>query len=348
MIAPEYQDRVLEKNDLKKFIEVLLDAYRIFGPVKTACGEEFLEVKEPHLLRLDYQNTHRSPKHLFFPQTETLFYFASHGDTHHTKGRDNPSPDSSSILLGVRPCDAAAISCLDAVFEGNDYHDPYYTQKRDNTVIIGLSCTHPAATCFCTSVDCGPDSPAGADMLWFDLPERYFIQVMTQKGEEIIQRAHTLFRRSTLQDEEGKEEVVKNARQEISKIFNVDGLVKKIDNFDASCWERIHDKCLGCGICTYFCPTCHCFDITDDCSGSRGRRIRTWDSCMFPSFTQHASGHNPRPTQKERMRQRIMHKFNYAMKNNKCLFCVGCGRCIAHCPVNLDVRYILSSILGGS
>ncbi|MCE5274896.1 MAG: 4Fe-4S dicluster domain-containing protein, partial [Deltaproteobacteria bacterium] len=92
------------------------------------------------------------------------------------------------------------------------------------------------------------------------------------------------------------------------------------------------------------CPTCHCFDISDEVKGSDGKRLRNWDSCMFPLFTKETSGHNPRPSQKERWRQRVMHKFRYYVDNFGAIACVGCGRCVMSCPVNLDIRKIVEDI----
>jgi sulfhydrogenase subunit beta (sulfur reductase) len=98
---------------------------------------------------------------------------------------------------------------------------------------------------------------------------------------------------------------------------------------------------MGCGICTFLCPTCFCFDIVDE--AQRGERVRNWDTCMFRVYSQEASGHNPRPTKAERTRQRIMHKFAYWIDNINEIGCTGCGRCVQYCPVNLDIRHIISS-----
>ncbi len=114
--------------------------------------------------------------------------------------------------------------------------------------------------------------------------------------------------------------------------------------FDDGRWEELTVSCIGCGACTYLCPTCHCFDIADESRLYQGRRIRTWDSCQFALFTKHASGHNPRKNKKERLRQRFMHKFSYAVENTGTALCVGCGRCIAGCPVNLDIRDVIRSL----
>jgi sulfhydrogenase subunit beta (sulfur reductase) len=109
-------------------------------------------------------------------------------------------------------------------------------------------------------------------------------------------------------------------------------------------WNRVHEKCIGCGACTFLCPTCHCFDISDEAQGKSGRRVRSWDSCLFPLYSLETSGHNPRPSGRERTRQRLMHKFNYFPKNFKKVACVGCGRCILYCPVNFDIRQALKEI----
>lgn len=83
------------------------------------------------------------------------------------------------------------------------------------------------------------------------------------------------------------------------------------ENFENDFWENISMKCLACGACAFSCPACHCFDIVDEASFGEGTRRKNWDTCSFKNFTLHASGHNPRPAQKMRFRNRIMHKFKY-------------------------------------
>jgi len=101
-------------------------------------------------------------------------------------------------------------------------------------------------------------------------------------------------------------------------------------------------RCLGCGICTFLCPTCHCFDIQDETLESNGARVRIWDSCMFREYSLQASGYNPRPEQTSRVRNRVFHKFSYFPKNHQEFGCVGCGRCISECPVNIDIVEIVN------
>jgi sulfhydrogenase subunit beta (sulfur reductase) len=111
--------------------------------------------------------------------------------------------------------------------------------------------------------------------------------------------------------------------------------------FSAEFWEEVQFACINCGVCTFVCPTCWCFDIQDEVLEGKGVRLRNWDSCMFPLFTLHGSGHNPRSQKLQRVRQRFMHKLKYFPdKYHQGVACVGCGRCVQQCPVNIDIRQV--------
>ncbi len=336
---------ILDKKDIEKFIESLAERYRIFCPSQKDGGDSFIEIDSPDKIKYDYSNTKISPKGLFFPQTENLFFFDANKNKVKCNESNVDTQNKHSLLFGTRPCDAMAITYLDRVFKENNMLDTCYEERRNSTRIISFACTHPHSTCFCTSVRCGPDSEIGSDIIFFELNGRYLIKSITPEGKDILKNAEDLLKPIASNDLQEKAQSMLLAKSKLKKIFELERLKKKLDNFDAPYWETLHQKCLGCGICTYLCPTCHCFDITDEVVKSYGRRVRTWDSCMFSLFTLHASGHNPRPTQKERMRQRIMHKFNYAQKNYNETFCVGCGRCITNCPVNMDIRKIIQEIM---
>ena len=114
-------------------------------------------------------------------------------------------------------------------------------------------------------------------------------------------------------------------------------------DFDSAVWETLTQQCIDCGICTFLCPTCHCFDIQDEGTPEQGCRVRLWDACAFREFTESAA-HQPRPKHYSRYRQRIMHKFQYYPLNFGEILCVGCGRCILHCPVSIDLRSMLETV----
>jgi len=342
--------KIIKKKDVLNLIKSLTKEYNIFVPVEKNSDIRFSEFKSGQNISWDYRNTKISPKEILFPQTEILFSFGTETEVK----PEGPNPGRKDYLIfGIRPCDAKAISLLDKVFEGDDFQDPYYLKKRKETTIISLACNKPQIDCFCTSLKGKPDNEEGADIILFDLGEDILAKPVTKKGEKFIENLNSWFKEAKESDVAKKDKLVDLSLKKIQSQVDIQNIKEKLDKaFDASFWNEIHQKCLGCGICTYLCPTCYCFDITDeinpkaeDSATPEGKRVRCWDSCMYPLFTLHASGHNPRPTYKERMRQRIMHKFNYCPENFKETFCVGCGRCIRNCPVNLDLREVLVSLM---
>ena len=341
--------KIIKKKDILNLLKSLTKEYNIFVPVEENGDARFSEFKSGQGISWDYRNTKISPKEILFPQTETLFSF---GTGTKVKPEGPTTGTRNYLIFGIRPCDTQAISLLDKVFGGDDFQDPYYLKRRKETTIISLACNKPQITCFCTSLKGKPDNEEGADIILFDLGEDILARTVTKKGGKFIEKLSSWFKEAKESDVAKKDKLMDLSLKKIRSQVNIQNIKERLDNaFDASFWNEIHQKCLGCGICTYLCPTCHCFDITDEIDSgagasapSKGKRVRCWDSCMYPLFTLHASGHNPRPTYKERMRQRIMHKFNYCPENYKEIFCVGCGRCIRNCPVNIDLREILVSI----
>lgn len=333
------KEKVIKKDKLKTLLDMVKKKYKLFAPLKKEGNIIFDEIIAKDGFDLDYFNSSSSPKSLFFPHTDTLFRFSG-GSILEEKVSDKPR-----LIFGMRPCDAKGLSLLDKIFIDKEIQDSYYLKRRNNTTIIALACNEPQSTCFCTALDGGPANEEGSDVILFDLGSELLAKSGTKKGEEFLNEFKSAFSEAKKSNSEKRDKLVKENQNKLKSKVSVKGLKETLDNaFDSSFWDMIHKKCLGCGICTYLCPTCHCFDVTDEVSTGGGKRVRTWDSCLFPLFTLHASGHNPRPTYKERFRQRIMHKFNYCPENYKRIFCVGCGRCIRDCPVNLDLREVLISL----
>jgi len=330
--------KIIKKKDVLNFLDSLKKEYNILVPMEKNGDIRFSEFDSSQDIPWDYRNTKISPKEIFLPPTDMLYEF--HGQE--IRKPDTHNLSSNTLIFGIRPCDAQAFSLLDKFFEGDDFQDPYYLKRRKQTTIASLACIRPQITCFCTSLKGKPDNEEGSDIILFDLEENILVKPITERGEKFTENLSNWFKEAKKSDVEKKNKVMDLSLKKIRSQVNVHNIKEKLDQaFDISFWNEIHQKCLGCGICTYLCPTCYCFDITDEVREGRGKRMRCWDSCMFPLFTLHTSGHNPRPTYKERMRQRIMHKFNYCPENFKEIFCVGCGRCIRNCPVNLDLREVL-------
>jgi len=323
---------ILLKEDLPKFIKELIDKYKVFAPVDDNDVTLFKEIKNPKEMNLKYNNSKLPPKSLLFCQTETLFKF-----TPGTKGKiQSPGIDNGKkAVFGIRPCDAKSFSIIDPVFK-EDFEDPFYLSKRENLLLVGLSCTNPYSNCFCTSFKDSPASSKYVDILLTDIGNKYFVEVNGDKGKQIVKSK--LFKPAAKTDEDKKNEVEKKAKDQIIRYQKTDGIAEKLDKiFENHFWKEVADKCLRCGACTYLCPTCHCFDIQDEATMTDGARVRIWDTCMIPEYTLQASGYNPRPERMNRMRNRVYHKYNYYPKNLGVIACVGCGRCIDNCPVNIDI-----------
>lgn len=329
----------LSKDKLGDFMAVLGKQKKLYTPQKEGDSLKFKPAVENQADLTFPRITTVPPKSVFFPQTETLYRFAQ-GDT----AINLPDLDGEAVLLGVRPCDARAMTIVDSLFSW-DIDDPYYLKRREQTALIGLACLEPGVNCFCTSVGGNPASTEGLDILLTDLGGAFLMQILTEKGEEIKALAQELLEEATEEDKSAAEKLSQDAASRINRKIDTDGIPEKLPElWESPLWKNFSESCLGCGICTFLCPTCHCFDIQDEVEGLEGRRCRVWDSCMFAEYTRHASGHNPRPTTRERMRNRINHKYSYFVKNFGKIACVGCGRCIDLCPVNVDIINILTQV----
>lgn len=336
--------KILRKDRLASFLERLLQERIVFAPVRK--GEVILirEIDSPSQVVLEYLNAKESPKSVFFPQRETLFRYRSE------KGKaevDVPEyRERGRVLFGIRPCDARGLLLLDKVF-GGECSDPYYADKRAGTVVVSLGCADPNPSCFCLSMGGGPCSSEGSDLLLLDLGDRYIAEATSEKGAVLLEdQAFEDIDDEALALAEKVKRRSEACMKPVADKKNLEGQLERL--FNDPVWKDLTETCLGCGICTYLCPTCHCFDLCDEATGQAGERIRVWDSCQFPLFTQQASGFNPRPTVKERFRQRIMHKLSYLPKSQSMTGCVGCGRCVTECPVNLDIREVLTSLSEGN
>lgn len=332
---------ILRKQELNALASAAAQEAEVYAPIKGQDGIEYLKTVGEEPIAFDYVNVKLSPKGLFFPQKEVLCHFCR--DTLN----DAPIPQEKLILLGARPCDARSLLYLDKVFadQTSQFADPYYLSRRNKSVMITFACHTPAPTCFCTTVGGSPTESTGSDILVTELEDELLFEVCSEKGGAFLENYQTFFQPPTEEHLQAKNAQTVQAVEALHE-FDIEGIKTKLDHiFEEQVWERITNTCLGCGVCTYLCPTCHCFDISDETNAKgEGVRLRTWDSCQYPLFTLHASGHNPRVNKKQRMRQRIMHKFSYTVENVGDIYCVGCGRCVLYCPVNLDIREMLQTL----
>lgn len=289
--------------------------------------------------------TTKSPKEFFFPQVEDLMAFKTAG--RNIELIDIRKESEDFVVFGVRACDVKSFEVLDRVFLA-DPVDSYYASRREHGIIISAACSRPAETCFCQTFGINPAEPAGDITVWRTETE-VFWQSNTDKGAALLAKLDTL-------TEECTSEAVEAQKEKTVRILNKLPLAdlttdawgggKTQEYFDSPEWKTLSESCLGCGTCTFVCPTCQCYDIKDFNTGNGVIRYRCWDSCMYSEFTRMAHGNN-RNSQMERFRQRFMHKLVYYPENNDGLFsCVGCGRCIAKCPISMNIVKVMKTIGG--
>jgi len=285
-------------------------------------------------LASEYVNTVLPLKRAFLPASEVLLEYKREGANIDLMP---VAPDpAESVVIGSRPCDAAALEMLDSVFQW-DYDDLPYRARREHTTVVTFACTKPDATCFCTSVGGSPANTRGSDVLVFRAADgSALLQVLSGKGDAFVAKLGSLAKPAN---------AAPPAAPAMPPKFDVGKIKQWLDgNFQSTFWADAAMRCLGCGACSYVCPTCHCFDIVDESIWDRGQRRRNWDCCSFALFTKHASGHNPRGDQAARYRQRVMHKFKYFPERFGRTACVGCGRCLRTCGVGQNLVNVLSAI----
>jgi sulfhydrogenase subunit beta (sulfur reductase) len=333
--------RYIEQGQLADLLKQWSSEHRVLVPIEHGDAIVFRPFDGEGTLRLDRQPT-APPKDAIFPQTETLLRFTQRKDPEDLARTsieiEQTIEAPKTVVFGSRPCGARGFATFDRVFDCDRIRDPYYASRRASTAFVSVVCTEPENTCFCTAVGGGPAHPEGSDVLLVPVDGGYVGQAVTEKGEALL----ALGPWSDAGDRAIQaRDIAQQATAKMDLAFDADGVTEKVlrvsDNTEF--WDDVAAKCIGCGACTYLCPTCYCFDITDESSGLCSKRIRTWDSCMSCSYTREASGHNPRPTQSHRLANRVAHKFGYYPSIHEgAISCTGCGRCIKSCPVAIDIR----------
>lgn len=329
----------------------------VYAPRKEGKAVVYLPYAEGAPLELAQRPT-ESAKHAVFPRCHELFSFNNAGDPEAPDRRKltlkEPEEPGEAVVFGMPSCDARGFFAFDPVYDGSgtkDYKDgafkdPYYLKRRAKTALIVKACKSALNTCFCTWVGGGPASAEGADVLASDVDGGLLLQAVTEKGASLLESGK-LAASSEAQAkaaEASHKAVAESMGEAPSLAAAAKSLLALFDDKDF--WLSQSAGCLSCGACTYLCPTCYCFNITDESNGIEGTRLRTWDTCMSPLFTLEASGHNPRTGKAARLKNRVGHKFSYYPTLHGGRFsCCGCGRCIKSCPSSIDIRKIVLSAI---
>ncbi|MBO5852071.1 MAG: 4Fe-4S dicluster domain-containing protein [Clostridia bacterium] len=329
-------------QNIDKLYGELASILDLYLPIKKAGALNFEKYEDGKDVDIETLQTVKSAKDLFFPQVENFIDFKTDG----TKIEiiDTREKREEFAIFGVRACDLKSFEVLDKVFLQEPV-DSMYKNKRDNAVIFTLACQNPQASCFCKVFDIDASSPKG-DVECHLVDGYLFLNAITEKGVNLVNKLTCLEDANSESVDKQKQEI--KAKIDALPFSNLDLSTFKGENlmelFDRKEWEELSKACLGCGTCTFVCPTCQCFDVKDFKTNNAVKRFRCWDSCMYSEFTKMAA-ENPRKNQMQRFRQRFMHKLVYYPSNNGGLYsCVGCGRCVKKCPQSLNIVKVIKKL----
>ncbi len=340
--------KYIKKNGLEVFLDNLIKENKVIGVKDAGGGKHMFDVlKDSSELVPDYRGTVLPPKKYFFPTREALVKFEL-GDP---SAMEAQIEHEDIILFGIRPCDINGVLLLDKVFY-DGHCDPNYLSKREHSIIIGIDCLAPCDEhSFCESVG-SLEVDSGYDMLLTDIGRGYVIDVVTAKGMALL-AGYSDAKDATSRDKEDLERAKKARLRKFRRSLGIESHNLPLlfqASYDNPIWEELGEKCLSCGSCNMVCPTCYCFDVQDvmelDLSG--GRRVRIWDGCQLAGFAKVATGENFREKSSDRVRHRMLRKFQYLMLKHGKSFCVGCGRCVRACLVNIDPADIVNRLVAGS
>jgi ferredoxin len=334
---------------LGELVSALLEKGPLIAPVRDDKAVDFRPVTDPSQVTLDFDNTALSPKSVFFPQSEEMIrYRLGKAETASEAVAIDATP---TILFGVRPCDAKSFTIMDRHFLGAGVIDPYWSARREATTIVGYAFdagmqADPAD--FYNALGIGAADEAGSDVLMVRTGGKLLFKAVTAKGEALL-GSLTPLEAATAEDEAAYGEAVRKCGEIHTRAAVIEDAAvatKLVGIFEKKdFWEQATEACLSCGVCTFVCPTCYCFDIADETLFRDGARKRFWDACMFTDFTLEASGHNPRTKVFQRYRQKVCHKYAYHVTKYGCISCVGCGRCTRACPVNIDIFSVVTEAM---
>lgn len=244
-------------------------------------------------------------------------------------------------FLGVRPCDLRAIQIQDRVLGYPAHPDSGYARRRAGVFIVAVNCTEPGETCFCASMETGPQAGGGYDLLLTELAggteHEFVVEAGSAAGRALL---------TDLPLRPADSGVVRHAREAVAeasahmgRTMDAGGLRELLAaSHDAARWDDVASRCLTCGNCTMACPTCFCTTVEDvtDLTGDHAERWQSWASCFELGFSQ-LHGGPVRASGVSRYRQWLTHKLGTWHDQFGSSGCVGCGRCIVWCPVGIDL-----------
>ena len=254
-------------------------------------------------------------------------------------------------IFGIRSCDLAGIYHLDRFYLGREFRDIYYEKRRRNLFLVNLVCTDTdrdiSDECFCMCADTGPAARDHFDLQLMDLGSEFMAVAGTPAGEALF--ANPIFRKGGADHVEKRRAILSEVRKRFKTTtswFATTIRCVSQGSIPEQTWEQIGRRCLECGGCTYVCPACTCFTVSDrPVAAGEMECVRIWDSCALSGFTRMAGGFNPRRSVHDRRNRRFFRKLaHYFIQRELSMACVGCGRCAAVCHGDIGMPSVVEMI----
>ncbi|MFC1807457.1 4Fe-4S dicluster domain-containing protein [Candidatus Omnitrophota bacterium] len=341
--------RKINKSDVRELLKKAAGKWQVYAPIKTNEGDTLFSLlpkqaedldKSLNALNLGDEWTIVSAKDILFPQQENMFHFDKDSIKEEVER-------SAKLIFGIKPCDLKGMLFSDEFFKRN-FEDIYYLARAKDRLIVTIGCLKPPRpnSCFCASAKTGPFADDGYDIQLLDAGDHYLAEVGSEKGEEFVSSHSDLFKPA----DDSATDILKKEKSKAAKevSLKVDfqksiELMKDGKDFQEN-YKRIGERCIYCGGCVYTCPTCTCFNVFDVKKDDKGTRKRNWDACVFEGYTREASSHNPRDEKSLRAARRYEHKLKYDHMVTGMSGCVGCGRCLSSCPVEIGMSKFIEEI----
>ncbi len=341
VLGPTVRDGVIVYDDLERAAEL-----PVGWTDRQEAGTYRLERRQDEA-RFGYAVGPHSWKQFLFPARLRLWRARANGGAPVVE--EEPLDETPLAFIGVRACELNAIGIQDRVFTGGTFVDRDYAARRRGIFVVAVNCGEPAGTCFCVSMDAGPRVGEGYDLALTEILEgehRFLVEVGTPAGAEVL--AELPSRPAEDADVDDATAVVEDAAARMGRTMDSVGLRDLLaDSLEHPRWDDVAERCLTCGNCTLVCPTCFCSSVEDstDLTGAEATRTRVWDTCFSLDYS-YIHGGNVRASARSRYRQWMTHKLGTWHDQFGTSGCVGCGRCIAWCPVGIDITAEVAALRG--
>ncbi len=332
----------LKEDNLHSFLKEISKEADLWAPVKVAPDRHKFEfIQDLNKIDTDCTRTILPPRKIFLPPSINMFQASE------KEYKEDFSHVSNKIIFGIHPCDIHGILIMDDFFT-HEFYDPYYMEARKNTLLLGHSCW-PDENCLCKSTRTHIIKE-GYDLFFSKLEGKYIVWIGSSKGDDLIRTKADLFEEDISdKDIEEYAEWCDQREKAFKTEINFDALGDLMElMYNDPLWEELGNACLACGACSNVCPTCNCYNVADRPALEKKYSDikRCWDACTLESYSEVAGGENFRKKRSDRLKLFYTHKFQaYISKYGKPA-CVGCGRCVATCPVDINVKTVGKSLDG--